>query len=176
MNLQTRDPDLATGELTVYVNGSNMRNGGRGFAVIQLDELGHVDLVFNEPEEFDRLIIAASAGKQKLINARAQHDFHPGDGNRCLDCGVLRAHHTEPVITDSERTCDQANPESGSWCHRTDEPGKCACSHPKGSHLSGSPRPCAMTGCDCGKFRVAASDGPGGVLVGPFDDEQAAGQ
>lgn len=121
MNLQTRDPDLATGELAVYVNGSNMRNGGRGFAVIQLDELGHVDLVFNEPEEFDRLIIAASAGKQKLINARAQHDFHPGDGNRCLDCGVLKAHHVEPVITDSERTCDQANPESGAWCHKSGE-------------------------------------------------------
>lgn len=172
MQLQLRNPELADGDYPVYVNGSGMRNGSRGFGVIQLDKLGRVDLTFDEPEEFDRLIIAASAAKQMLINARTPHDFHPGDDGtaRCLDCGVHKAHHLEPVITDDERDCDQANPETGHGCQRsgdhgvhrdaygdewrTDEPGNCAtCSHPKGSHMSGSPRPCAMPGCDCGKFR-----------------------
>lgn len=33
------------------------------------------------------------------------------------ELAALRAEMTAPVITDSERTCDQANPASGAWCH-----------------------------------------------------------
>ena len=104
MHLQLASPELADGDYPAYVNGSNMRNGGCGFAVIQLDKRGNVDLTFDEPEELDRLIIAASAAKQMLINARRPHAHRPGlEDGRCLDCGVLRAHHVEPAPADDAR-------------------------------------------------------------------------
>lgn len=86
-----------------------------------------------------------------------------------------------PVITDSERTCDQANPMTGAWCHLpaphaghrdTDgetwalpepvEPDLCECGHPRAEHHlipAGDRAYCAycdpLTGCD--SFRSPAA-------------------
>lgn len=74
----------------------NSNKGGRPFAVINLSEDGVTALVVQSAKEADRLIAAAVEAK------------------RLLD---------PPVITDSGRDCDQANPVSGAWCHRDGDHG-----------------------------------------------------
>ncbi len=67
---------------------------------------------------------------------------------------ALRQEMAPPVITDSERTCDERNPDgSGEPCHRGGD---------HGVHRD----------TDGEEWRT---DGPGGVLVGPFaDDDETA--
>jgi hypothetical protein len=75
------------------------------FAVIELAGTSGAALFIMEAADADALIKAAVEAKSLLLTA--QH-YSPEQ----------MAELNAPVITDSDRTCDQANPDSGAWCHR----------------------------------------------------------
>lgn len=103
MRLQVYGPQVRQdGDFTVTVNGSSMKKGGAGFAVIDLDELGNVQLTFDTAEDIDRLITAAREAKRMLTAARVPHPFRAAEpgGYRCDECSVSKGHHVAPEGSD----------------------------------------------------------------------------
>lgn len=68
-------------------------------------------LNFEEATAARRAERAAQAGRQAAAPAQADDEY------RLTPKGEEVA-GAEAVITDSERTCGQANPDSGAWCHK----------------------------------------------------------
>jgi hypothetical protein len=98
---------------------------------IFLDEQRGTELENVRLEDCDRLIKAAAEIKAGILAYRAEmaapHGRKHVHEGTCQLCGkpeddALHA-DPEPVITDSDRTCDQANPDSGAWCHRSGDHG-----------------------------------------------------
>lgn len=110
---------VAPGAIIVTVNPGNERP----FATIDFDSSHYLRL--HDLADFDEIIKAAVDGKRRLEATLEGelHPFQPDPHCYCEVCGQLKNSdlHAEPVITDSGRTCDQANPASGAWCHKSGE-------------------------------------------------------
>jgi hypothetical protein len=123
MQIEIRRPKIRTGELLVEVNGSGLRQGGEPYAEIQFTDDAGAAILVNNPADCDRLIRAAAEAKRKLMAAVVPHAFRDGEDKHweCRECGVHEGHHIDaPVITDSERDCDQVNPDGSGWyCYRS---------------------------------------------------------
>ena len=106
------------GEFEVRVNpGDAMRDP---FAVIALSENSATEICLDDLHDARRLVrVAARALHMLEVSVKGEHHQYRDDCGLCGECGQGRyaAIHAEPVAG-SDRTCDEANPDSGAWCHR----------------------------------------------------------
>jgi hypothetical protein len=124
MYFRPASTDAPDGELLTEMNAG----GSEPFGCINFGRDGGYIAVKNDADA-ERLIRAA----HRIIAMRHMlgkpHAFAPGDATAgvdkhdCIHCGMNAtwADHAEPappVITDSERTCPEQNPETGAWCHQ----------------------------------------------------------
>ena len=106
-------PGIPDGELSARMNGCD---DGSMFAVI---DLGSSTVELDTPEDARRLLEAAAriVGWYEF-DGRPHEYLRLTTSTHCAVCGLLKSRHPEPapVITDSERTCNEVN--GGEHCTR----------------------------------------------------------
>jgi hypothetical protein len=106
------------GEYEVRVNpGDAMRDP---FAIIALSENSATEICLDDLDDARRLVRAAARALHWLeVSVKGEHHLYCGKADRCGECGQGEYADIHAVITDSERDCDQVNPDgSGEHCHR----------------------------------------------------------
>lgn len=119
----------------VHVDPSEIRHDvqGSGMGVLTFGEWPSVrraDMYFRAPADVDAVIAELAALRAEMTGGIAPGTLAADDTYRLTlkgyaalgEGGVLfpaGCNPDAPVITDSERDCQQANPASGAWCHKS---------------------------------------------------------
>ena len=88
------------------------------FAIIALSENSSTEICLDDLDDARRLVRAACEALRKLEASTKgdAHEYRPG-GERCDECGQGEYSDIHAVITDSERDCDEVNPDGGWNCN-----------------------------------------------------------